>query len=335
MKKWRAGVASLRFNRSPLKKQPQMCCVVTNSQTCTTYNRRFKSRSPHLPQRKEVSTATLEEKKQTNKKKSKCEIICVELDVYHLTPSRESPRLTTDSVLVNTCWNGGQRLCVLDLFLTPAPPPGSRVALWNYLAPLLRTCGRAWRENVLPTNQRLVVVVPRTARPLACHWPCGLTDGCAAQCRQPSRIPEGSVSALISIQVVWTHAAVPVMWPTAKLFEKVTRSRQQTLTQRIFTPVEVPLESGFFLRLLSISFCFLPHPFTRPTCQRRTNSSGREATSLTSWGLWLTTPSPSLSSKTQVRQFISFPHAEEDPRNTSLVCLSVYMPNTFVGKLFF
>lgn len=64
---------------------------------------------------------------------------------------------------------------------------------------------------MLPTNQSLVVVVSKAARPLACDWLCGLTDGYAAQWRQPSRIPEGSVSALISIQVVWTHAAVPVM----------------------------------------------------------------------------------------------------------------------------
>lgn len=62
---------------------------------------------------------------------------------------------------------------------------------------------------------------------------------------------EGLACVLIIIQVVWTHAAVPVMWPTAKLL-KSDWSRQETLTRRQFARFEVPFQSGFFLRSQSI-----------------------------------------------------------------------------------
>lgn len=102
---------------------------------------------------------------------------------------------------------------VLDLLLTPAPPPGSRVALRNYLAPSPPHVRSCVERNVLPNGRAACCgctedIPPPSKRAIG---GCGLTDGCAAQCGRPSRIPEGSVSALISIQVVWTHAAVPVM----------------------------------------------------------------------------------------------------------------------------
>lgn len=131
-------------------------------------------------------------------------------------------------------------------------------------------------------------------RLLAHHWPFAVSDRRAVHSRQAHRIQEAWPLFLLSYKL-FGHMQPSPWCDRAQSCWKVTQvDRQRSLTRRQFTSSEVPLQSAFFLRF--------PGSSARPTCQQRTRSSGTEATSLTSSGLWQTIPSPSPPLKTQVRR---------------------------------
>lgn len=107
--------------------------------------------------------------------------------------------------------------------------------------------------HVLPCVERNVLSWTWTwllwfirARPLLSHWLCDVTDRRVLNCHRINMVLGAGLLLLIIIQVVWTHAEVPVMWPAAKLvrsdWSQQTRANTHSATARAFL---VQLDSTF------------------------------------------------------------------------------------------
>lgn len=171
--------------------------------------------------------------------------------------------------------------------------PGLEHPLSLHVQPCVET-------NVLDWTGLLWLSFVRT-RPLLSHWLCGVSDRLVLRCHRLHGIKGAWFPVPFLIQVVWTHAGVPVMWPAAKLF-KSDWSQEQTAHS---LSLSVPHQSDSSLRQSVSSFT------GRSTCQQLAKSSGTGATFLISSSLWQTIPSPSLPLKTPVRN-ISYAFQTEE-----------------------